>query len=54
MSTHYIGGLYEIEQSPDIWTKTFGDPEDVFFVPIPRDAEADKYYYNAEIDCYNL
>ncbi|MGN0695247.1 MAG: ABC transporter substrate-binding protein [Oscillospiraceae bacterium] len=50
----YIGGLYEIEQSPDIWTKTFGDVEDVFFVPIPRDAEADKYYYNAEIDCYNL
>ena len=50
----YIGGLYEIEQSPDIWTKTFGEVQDVFFVPIPRDKEADKYYYNAEIDCYNL
>ncbi|MGN0666510.1 MAG: carbohydrate ABC transporter substrate-binding protein [Huintestinicola sp.] len=50
----YIGGLYEIEQSPDIWTKNFGSAEDVFFVPIPRDEQADKYYYNAEIDCYNL
>lgn len=50
----YIGGLYEIEQSPDIWTKNFGTQEEVFFVPIPRDENADKYYYNAEIDCYNL
>ena len=50
----YIGGLYEIESSPDIWTKNFGDAEDVFFVPIPRDEAADKYYYNAEFDCYNL
>ena len=50
----YIGGLYEIESSPDIWTKTFGDAEDVFFVPIPKDENADKYYYNAEYDCYNL
>ncbi|MBQ2824476.1 MAG: extracellular solute-binding protein [Oscillospiraceae bacterium] len=50
----YIGGLYEIESAPDIWTKTFGEIEDVFFVPVPKDAEADKYYYNAELDCYNL
>lgn len=50
----YIGGMYEIEQSPDIWTKTLGNTEDVFFVPIPRDENADKYYYNAELDCYNL
>ena len=50
----YIGGLYEIEKSPEIWTTTFGDASDVFFVPIPRDEQADKYYYNAEIDCYNL
>ena len=50
----YIGGLYEIESDPEIWTKTFGSAEDVFFVPIPRDEQADKYYYNAEIDCYNL
>lgn len=50
----YISGLYEIESAPDIWTKTFGNQEDVFFVPIPRDDEADKYYYKAELDCYNL
>ena len=50
----YIGGLYEIESAPDIWTRTFGEAEDVFFVPVPRDEKADKYYYNAEIDCYNL
>ena len=50
----YIGGLYEIEQAPDIWTKKFGSAEDVFFVPVPKDEKADKYYYNAEIDCYNL
>jgi len=50
----YIGGLYEIEQAPDIWTKNFGSAEDVFFVPVPKDEKADKYYYNAEIDCYNL
>ncbi|MCM1060201.1 MAG: carbohydrate ABC transporter substrate-binding protein [Eubacterium sp.] len=50
----YISGLYEIESAPDIWTRTFGEQGDVFFVPIPRDEEADKYYYNAELDCYNL
>ena len=50
----YISGLYEIESAPDIWTKTFGEAEDVFFVPVPKDEEADKYYYNAEFDCYNL
>lgn len=50
----YIGGLYEIEQASEIWTATFGSEQDVFFVPIPCDEKADKYYYNAEIDCYNL
>ena len=40
----YIGSLYEIEQAPDIWTKNFGFPEDVFFVPVPKDENADKYY----------
>lgn len=44
----------EIESDPEIWTKTFGSAEDVFFVPIPRDEQADKYYYNAEIDSCNL
>ena len=50
----YISGLYEIESAPELWTKTFGNQEDVFFVPVPRDENADEYYYNAEIDCYNL
>ena len=50
----YISGLYEIESAPEIWTKTLGNQEDVMFVPVPRDENADKYYYNAELDCYNL
>lgn len=50
----YIGGIYEVEQAPEIWTKALGEQEDVFFVPVPRDEKSDKYYYNAEIDCYNL
>jgi len=48
----YIGGFYEVETAPEIWSEKFG--EDMFFVPIPRDEMADKYYYNAGIDCYNL
>lgn len=50
----YISGLYEIQQSPDIWTVTFGKQEDVMFVPIPRDEEADEYYLHAGIDAYML
>lgn len=50
----YIGGLYEISKAPELWEEKLGSKEDVFFVPIPRDEEADAYYYNAEIDCYNL
>ena len=50
----YISGLYEIQQSPDIWTKTFGEAEDVMFVPIPKDEEADKYYLHAGLDAYML
>lgn len=50
----YISGLYEIQQSPDIWTKTFGKAEDVMFVPIPRDDKADEYYLHAGLDAYML
>lgn len=50
----YISGLYEIQQSPDIWTKTFGDAENVMFVPIPRDEQADEYYLHAGLDAYML
>lgn len=48
------GWFYEIQQSPDIWTKTFGNAEDVMFVPIPRDEQADEYYLHAGLDAYML
>ena len=48
----YIGGFYEVETAPEIWREKFG--EGMFFVPIPRDEKADKYYYNAGLDGYNL
>lgn len=50
----YISGLYEIGSSPDIWTKTFGDAEDVMFVPLPKDPDADEYYLPAGLEAYML
>lgn len=50
----YISGLYEIESAPDIWTKTFGDAEDVMFVPLPKDPSADNYYLPAGLEAYML
>lgn len=50
----YISGLYEISSSPDIWTKTFGEPEDVMFVPLPKDPNADAYYLPAGLEAYML
>ncbi|MCD7730410.1 MAG: extracellular solute-binding protein [Oscillospiraceae bacterium] len=50
----YIDGLYSIESSPDIWTKTFGEAEDVMFVPLPKDPEADNYYLPAGLEAYML
>ena len=50
----YISGLYEINSAPDIWTKTFGDPEDVMFVPLPKDPSADAYYLPAGLEAYML
>lgn len=51
----YIGGIYELTKAPEIWSKTFGEVEDVMFVPIPKDDEADRYYYNAQYEySYNL
>ncbi|MGN0609982.1 MAG: ABC transporter substrate-binding protein [Oscillospiraceae bacterium] len=50
----YISGLYEIESSPDIWTKTFGEAENVMFVPLPKDPEAENYYLPAGLDAYML
>lgn len=50
----YISGLYEIESSPEIWTKTFGEPEDVMFVPLPKDPESEKYYLPAGLEGYMM
>ncbi|MGN0603400.1 MAG: ABC transporter substrate-binding protein [Oscillospiraceae bacterium] len=50
----YISGLYEISASPDIWTLTFGDAEDVMFVPLPKDPNADSYYLPAGLEAYML
>lgn len=50
----YISGLYEIESAPEIWTKTFGEPEDVMFVPLPKDPESDNYYLPAGLEGYMM
>ncbi|MCM1523950.1 MAG: extracellular solute-binding protein [Ruminococcus sp.] len=50
----YIGGTYVIEGAPEIWTTSFGSPEDVMFVPIPRMDGSDKYYLNAGMEAYML
>ncbi len=44
----YPVGLYELYSKPEIWQKTYG--EDVFFVPMPRDPEADEYYIPVGMD----
>lgn len=50
----YISGLYEIGSDPEIWTKTFGDQEDVMFVPLPKDPKADAYYLPAGLEAYMM
>lgn len=50
----YIGGLYMIGSAPEIWTETFGNQEDVMFVPLPKDPEADKYYLPARAEACML
>ena len=50
----YISGLYEVGSAPEIWTETFGEAEDVMFVPMPKDPQADKYYVPAGIEAYLL
>lgn len=50
----YISGLYEIESSPEIWSKVFGDADDVMFVPMPKDPDADNYYLPAGLEAYML
>lgn len=50
----YITGLYALEGSHDIWGPTFGDAEDVMFVPIPRMDDSDTYYLPAGMEAYML
>ncbi|MCM1132221.1 MAG: ABC transporter substrate-binding protein [Ruminococcus flavefaciens] len=46
----YPVGLYEFYKTSDQWKATFG--EDAFFVPMPKDPEADEYYVPVGIDAY--
>lgn len=50
----YICGLYTLEGDPEIWTATYGDPDEVMFVPMPKDPNADEYYLPAGMDAYLL
>lgn len=46
----YPCGLYELYMEPNIWKETFG--EEAFFVPMPKDPEADEYYVPVGMDSY--
>jgi hypothetical protein len=46
----YPVGLYEFYKEKKQWTGTFGD--DVFFVPMPKDPEADEYYIPTGLESY--
>lgn len=46
----YPGGLYNLYTEDTQWKSTFG--ENVFFVPMPKDPEADNYYVPAGLDGY--
>ncbi len=48
----YPCGLWALYGAPDTWQVKFGD--DVMFVPMPRDPEADAYYLPAGVDGYFL
>lgn len=48
----YPVGLYEFYSKPEVWQEKYG--EDVFFVPMPRDPDADKYYVPAKMEAYAI
>lgn len=50
----YISGIYEIESAAELWSATFGEPESVMVVPLPKDPQADKYYLPAGLEAYML
>ena len=46
----YPVGLYTFYTEKEQWTKTYG--EDAFFVPMPKDPEADEYYIPTGMEAY--
>ncbi len=50
----YIGGMYVIQSAPEIWTTTFGNAEDVMFVPIPKADGAEDYVLPAGMEAFML
>ena len=48
----YPVGLYELYATPDIWQAKYG--EDVFFVPMPKDPNADEYYIPVGMEAYSF
>ncbi len=48
----YPCGLYQFYTTPDKWKTTFG--EDAFFVPMPKDPEADEHYITCGMDSYTF
>ena len=50
----YIGGTYLLEGAPEIWTTNFGAQEDVMFVPLPKDPQAEQHYVPAGMEAYLL
>lgn len=50
----YIGGMYVLESDAEIWSKTFGEAENVMFVPLPKDPKSDTYYVPAGLEAYML
>lgn len=48
----YPVGLFEFYKEETQWKEKFG--EDAFFVPMPRDPDADKYYTSVGMEAYTL
>ena len=48
----YPVGLYELYKTPEQWKTTYG--EDVFFVPMPKDPDADEHYIPSGMDGYTF
>ncbi len=48
----YPCGLWALYGAPEIWTAKFGTEDEVMFVPMPKDPEADNYYLSAGMDVF--